>query len=119
MEVSMQTRFKRLIPKVIFVFTLGFAVTSGAEDHKAEAMKQAQAALDSGKQGNAAAVAEHAAAAKIHAEAAQQERPNPHLDAAIKNLDAAIAEGRKGNASSAEEAAFGAVTHLKAAEKSF
>ena len=115
----MQTRFKRLIPIVIFVFTLGFAVTSGAEDHKAEAMKQAQAALDSGKQGNAAAVAEHAAAAKIHAEAAQQERPNPHLDAAIKNLDAAIAEGRKGNASSAEEAAFGAVTHLKAAEKSF
>lgn len=90
-----------------------------AEDHKAEATKHALAAAESGKQGDAAAVGEHAAVAKTHAEAAKAEKPNPHLDAGIKNLDEAIEHAKMGHADIAGEAADAAATHLKAAEKAF
>ena len=115
----MRTNYIIRLITLMATLVLGSGPLMAAEDHKAEAMKHAQAALESGKLGNAAAIGEHAGAAKVHAEAAQQERPNVHLEAAIKSLDSAIEESKKGNAALAEEAAFGAVTHLKAAEKSF
>jgi hypothetical protein len=99
--------------------TMAQGVGAAPENHKAEAVKHAEAAYESGKQGNLAALGEHAVASKQHAEAAQAERANPHLEAGIRNLDSAIAESRSGHADLAEEAAFGALTHLKAAEKSF
>jgi len=95
------------------------ATAALAEDHKAEATKHAIAAAESGKKGDAAAVGEHAAAAKTHAEAAQAEKANPHLDAGIKNLNEAIEHAKMGHADVAGESADAAATHLKAAEKSF
>lgn len=95
------------------------SVSWGDEDHKAAAMKQATAAYESAKSGDARAAAEQAAGAKTHAEAALQERANPHLDAAIKNLNLAIEHGSSGDAVAAEDDAHAAMTHLKAAEKSF
>ena len=90
-----------------------------AEDHKAEATKHAMAAAESGKKGDAAAVGEHAKASKTHAEAAQAEKANPHLEAGIKNLNEAIEHAKMGHADIAGESADAAATHLKAAEKSF
>lgn len=93
--------------------------TAQAEDHKALATQQALAAANSGKQGNAAGVGEHAAAAKTHAETAQAEKANPHLSAGIKNLNEAIDLAKQGKAADAGEAADAAATHLEAAERSF
>ncbi|MGX2041009.1 small metal-binding protein SmbP [Methylocaldum sp. MU1018] len=100
----------------LFTLSLGFAAVA-AEDHKAEAMKHAQAAVDSGKKGDAKEVAEHAEAAKTHAEAANKEHPNPHLDAAIKSLDGAIEHGKMGHADVAGQAAEEAITHLNAVKQ--
>lgn len=90
-----------------------------AEDHKVEATQHALAAAESGKKGDAAAAGEHAATAKTHAEAAEKEKTNPHLEAGIKNLNDAIEHAKMGHADKAAESANAAATHLKAAEKSF
>jgi predicted aldo/keto reductase-like oxidoreductase len=87
-----------------------------AENHKAEAMKHVQAAMDSGKSGNATAVGEHASMAKVHVDAAIKEKANPHLDMANKSLDSAIEHSKMGHADIAGKAAEEAATHLKAAE---
>ncbi len=92
---------------------------AAVEDHKAEAVKEALSAVESGKQGQAAAAGEHVRAAKLHAEAAEHEKANPHLGAAIKDLEAAIEHSQKGRAELAGESARQALTHLKAAEKAF
>jgi hypothetical protein len=86
-----------------------------AEDHKAEALKHAEAAVESGKKGDAAGVGEHATAAKTHAQAAEKEKANAHLEAAIKSLDGAIEHGKMGHADIAGKSAQEAVSHLKAA----
>jgi hypothetical protein len=91
---------------------------TAAEDHKAEALTHATAAAESGKKGDAAGVVEHATAAKTHAEAAEKEKANPHVEAGIKNLNEAIEHGKMGHADIAGQAAESAATHLKAAEKS-
>ncbi|WP_205780627.1 MULTISPECIES: small metal-binding protein SmbP [Methylocaldum] len=100
----------------LFTMSLGFTAVA-AEDHKGEAMKHAQAAVDSGKKGDAKGVAEHAEAAKTHATAANQANPNPHLDAAIKSLDGAIEHGKMGHADIAGKAAEEAMTHLNAVKQ--
>lgn len=89
------------------------------ENHKAEATRHALAAAEAGKKGDAAAVGEHASTAKTHAEAAEKEKANPHLEAGIKNLNEAIEHAKMGHADIAGEAADAAATHLKAAEKAF
>lgn len=100
------------------LFTLSLGLTAvAADDHKAEAMKHAQAAVDSGKKGDAIGVAQHAEAAKTHATAANQANPNPHLDAAIKSLDGAIEHGKMGHAEVAGNAAEEAMTHLNAVKQ--
>lgn len=86
------------------------------EDHKAEALKHAEAAVESGKKGDAAGVGEHAAVAKTHTEAAEKEKANPHLEAAVKSLDGAIEHSKMGHADIAGKSAEEAVTHLKAAK---
>ena len=103
---------------LLLVSTLGTGVAM-AEDHKAEATKHAIAAAESGKKGDAAACAEHASAAKTHAEAAEKEKANPHVEAGLKNLNEAIEHAKMGHADKAGESADAAATHLKAAEKSF
>ena len=90
-----------------------------AEDHKAEATKHAIAAAESGKKGDLKAFQEHATAAKTHAEAAEKEKANPHVEAGIKNLNESLEHAKMGHSEMAGESADAAATHLKAAEKSF
>ncbi|HYE34695.1 small metal-binding protein SmbP [Methylocaldum sp.] len=100
------------------LFSLSLSLTAvAAEDHKAEAMKHTQAAVDSSKKGDAKGVAEHAEAAKTHAAAANKEKANPHLDAALKSLDGAIEHGKMGHADIAGKAAEEAMTHLNAVKQ--
>lgn len=115
------------MPRKIFI-TLGAGLLASLlnlnpvlaqENHKAEATRHALAAAEAGRKGDAAAVGEHAAAAKTHAEAAEKEKANPHLEAGIENLNKAIEHAGMGHADIAGEAADAAATHLKAAEKSF
>ena len=98
---------------------LNLNAAQAEENHKAEATKHALAAAEAGKSGNAAAVGEHAAMAKTHAEAAEKEKANPHVEAGITNLNEAIEHARMGHADIAGQSAQAAATHLKAAEKSF
>lgn len=114
----MKTRLFALLGAGLLSGLLGMNAAL-AEDHKALATQQAMAAAESGKQGDAAACADKAALAKTHAEAAQAEKPNPHLSAGIRNLNEAIDLAKQGKADDAGEAADAAATHLKAAEKSF
>ncbi|BBL77024.1 small metal-binding protein SmbP [Methylomagnum ishizawai] len=86
-----------------------------AENHKAEALKHAEAAVASSKTGDAKAVGEHAAMAKVHTEAAEKEHPNAHFEAALKSLDGAIEHSKMGHADIAGKSAEEAVTHLNAA----
>jgi hypothetical protein len=115
---NMKKTFVARVGAALMTVTLGMGVAL-AEDHKAQATQHAQAAAESGKKGDAAAVGEHAAAALTHAQAAQQEKANPHLDAGVKNLKEAIEHAKMGHADIAGEAADAAATHLKAAEKAF
>jgi hypothetical protein len=108
-----------------FLVTAGLlaSLTAGTalraeENHKAEALKHALAAAESGQKGDAAAAGEHAKAAKVHAEAAEKEKANPHVEAGIKNLNESIEHAKLGHAQMAGESAEAAATHLKAAEKS-
>jgi hypothetical protein len=103
----------------LFAALLNLNPAFAQEDHKAEATRHALAAVEAGKKGDAAAVGEHAAMAKTHAEAAEQEKANPHLEAGIKNLNEAIEHARMGHADVAGKAAEAACAHLKAAEKAF
>lgn len=101
---------------IILAALLGFAPAMAAEDHKAEAIKHAQAAAESG---DAKAVGEHAVASRAHVDAALKEKPNTHLDAAATSLDAAIEQSKAGDAAAAASSANTALIHLKAAEKAF
>jgi hypothetical protein len=95
---------------------LSFNPAVAAEDHKAEAIKHAEAAVASGKQGDAKGVGDHAAMAKTHVDMAKQEKANEHLDMANQSLDSAIEHSKMGHADIAGNAAAEAVTHLKAAQ---
>ncbi|OGT21741.1 MAG: hypothetical protein A2V90_01185 [Gammaproteobacteria bacterium RBG_16_57_12] len=95
-----------------FVALLGVNAAIAAEDHKAEALKQAVEAVESGKKGDAAGIGEHATAAKTHAEAADKEKTTAHLKEAIKSLNSAIEQSKSGKADVASKAAAEAVTHL-------
>jgi hypothetical protein len=99
----------------VFIALLSLNPAVAAEDHKAEALKHAQAAVEAGKKGDAKGVAEHAQAAKPHVEAAQKEKASPHYEAADKSLDGAIEHGKMGHADIAGKSAEEAVTHLNAA----
>lgn len=99
-----------------FAAVLGLNSAFAAEEnHKAEALKHAEAAVESSKTGDAKGVGEHATAAKTHAEMAEKAAANAHLEAAIKSLDGAIEHAGMGHADIAGKSAEEAVTHLKAA----
>lgn len=115
----MTRRFRTGLGAGLLAALLSLNPAPAQENHKAEATRHALAAAEAGKQGDAKAAGEHAAAAKIHAEAAEKEKANPHLEAGIGDLNHAIEEAGKGRAEHAGEAAQAAATHLKAAEKSF
>jgi hypothetical protein len=99
----------RRIATGLVAAALNTSLTLAEENHKAEATLHAQAA----------AVGEHAAMAKTHAEAAEKEKRNPHLEAGIDNLNNAIEHAKMGHADIAGQAAGAAAGHLKAAEKAF
>ncbi|MGZ8227850.1 MAG: small metal-binding protein SmbP [Methylococcaceae bacterium] len=79
-----------------------------AESHMAEALKHAEAAA---KADDTKSIVEHAEAAKVHAQTADE-----HLDAGITSLNDAIDHGKMKHDDLAKKAAEEAVTHLKAAQ---
>jgi small metal-binding protein len=83
-------------------------------DHLTEAVKQTQAAIDAGNSGQTNLVVEHAEQALTHAQAAEQERPSPKLEAAIKSLKQAVKEGKSGKVEVAMKAARTALQQLQA-----
>lgn len=111
----MRTKFLTSLTALACGALLTLNAAYAAENHKAEALKHAEAAVASSKAGDAKAVSEHAGAAKVHTEAAEKEKASPHYEAAIKSLDGAIEHGNMGHADIAGKSAEEAVTHLKAA----
>ncbi len=110
---------RAILPTILttcaFAALLALNPAMAAESHKAEALTHAEAAVASGKAGDAKGVGEHAAAAKVHVDAAEKEKANPHLEAADKSLESAIEHSKMGHADIAGKSAEEAVTHLKAA----
>jgi Small metal-binding protein len=86
-----------LTPRIVF-----------ADDHLAEAIKQAKEAIKHGKMGHADGIISHAEAALTQLRAAEHAKANPHVAEGIVRFEAAIASGRQGRADIA-------VTHIEAA----
>jgi len=90
-----------------FLSFASFGAYAG-ENHMAEALKYAEAAV---KADDSKVIAEHAETAKTHAKAADE-----HLDAGITSLNDAIDHGKLKHTDLAKKSAEEAVTHLKAAQ---
>ncbi len=91
-----------------------------AEEHAAEALKHANAAVTEGKAGRAPALVEHSKAAMEHALAGAivtHGAQKNHLDEAGKELQEAIDHGNLGHADVATKHAEAAVEHIKAGNK--
>lgn len=78
------------------------------ENHIAEAIKHAQAAVNAG---NGKTIAEHAEAAKAHAKMSTK-----HLAGGIKSLDGAIEQGNLGHDDLARRNVVEAISQLNAAQ---
>jgi O-acetylhomoserine/O-acetylserine sulfhydrylase-like pyridoxal-dependent enzyme len=92
----------------VIVLTLATSGVYAGESHMAEALKHAEAAA---KAADGKTIAEHAAAAKTHAQTADE-----HLDAGLTSLTDAIDHGKMKHTDLAKKSAEEAVTHLKAAQ---
>ena len=103
------------VTTALFAVLLNLNAVYAGEDHKAEALKHVQAAIDTGKAGDAKAATEHLEQAKTHAAAANKEKPSVHLDAAIQSLDKGIEHGKMGHGGMTVQPAEEAMTHIKAA----
>lgn len=99
------------------LFGAGTSYATEHENHVAEAVKHAEAAVAECKNDNAKAAASHATRALTHAEAAEKVKPNPHITEAKTHLNQAIDHGDMGHAKEAGEHAQEAVNHLKMAYK--
>ena len=109
----------------------GYGSSGGTKNpHVAEAISHAEEAVDHGGMGHADAVVTHAECmtadfyllmtvvthaevALQHAQAAQKDMSNPHLDAGVAELGEAITHGKAGHADVATSHAKSAVMHLK------
>jgi hypothetical protein len=78
----------------------------------AEALAEAQQAVEHGKAGHSDVVVKHAEAALKLAKGAQEHAKNPHLDGAVKELEQAVSHGKAGHADVATKHAEEAVKHL-------
>jgi hypothetical protein len=101
------------------------------EDHEKKAEQLLKKAMESGRKGNAKAVAKHTEAARNHLIQQNREHPythpslhiygeNPkaeHDDALFEEMALAISEAKKGNARAGGEAASRAYLHLKEKER--
>ncbi len=87
--------------------------TGNKNAHVAEAVTNAQEAVDHGGIGHADVFVTHAEVSLQHAQAAKNDITNPHLDAAITELGEAISHGKAGHADVATDHAKSAVMHLK------
>ncbi|HVW65391.1 MAG TPA: small metal-binding protein SmbP [Nitrosospira sp.] len=122
-----------------FIFLAGLAGLFGSatvghaqEDHQIKAEELLKKAIESGRTGNARAVAKHAEAARNQLIQHNREHPythpslhiygeNPkaeHDDALFEEIALAISEAKRGNARAGGEAASRAYLHLKEKEKS-
>lgn len=106
-----------LFVSILIMSLISFGVLAGSS-HLDEAMQHTEAAITSpdGK-----TVAQHAAEAKTHANAAKNDKQHKvdskHVDEGIKSLDDAVKEGNGGNTDAAQKAAREALNHFKQAAK--
>ncbi len=95
--------------------TPGPAAVVATSEHRSLAIKHTQAAIDAGKDGSAAGVADHAKQALTHVEAARKDEPGDEkLAAAVKSLENAMAKGRGGDREGAWKSADEALEKLQA-----
>lgn len=85
------------------------------DDHVAEAVSQARAAVAAGEEGNAAGIVAHAKAALDHARAAEEEQADSHVERAIRLLQDAIDHGVLNHVEPARQSAEEALAELRAA----
>ena len=88
----------------------GTSVMAGGNPHVGEAISHAEGAVE---QGHADALVEHAQEALTHAQAAQKDLKNPHLDEGVHELMEAVEHGNAGHAEVGTKHAKSAVMHLK------
>ncbi len=91
------------------------AAQAAEENHEAEAVTHTQAAIEHGDMGHATILEQHAEMALKHAELAEKQKPDPHLEQGITHLKAAIDEAKKDHASAATNHAKQALEHLRMA----
>lgn len=93
---------------VAIILSIASLTVFAVENHIAEAIKHAQAAVNAG---NGKAIAGHAEAAKAHAKMS-----NKHLDSGIKSLDGAIEQGNLSHDDLARKNVEEAISQLNAAQ---
>ena len=88
-------------------------------DHKSEAIKHTQAAVDAGKGGSAHGVADHAQEALVHVKAAGKEQSaKDQMKPVQKSLEEAVSKGKSGDTDGATKAAEDALNKLNGAAPS-
>jgi hypothetical protein len=115
--MKLNTLAVALIVGALSVFGVGSSYAGEHENHAAEALKHAQAAVDAGRKGTASNVAAHAEKALEHAQQAEKEKADTHITEAETHLNQAIEHGKMGHADIAENHAEEAVRHLEMAYK--
>jgi hypothetical protein len=98
---------------LLTVGTWGSMAMADENPHVAQAIAEAEGAVEHGSLGHADALVEHAQEGLTHAQAAQKEVKNPHLDEGAHELMEAIDHGKKGHAEVGTKHAKSAVMHLK------
>jgi Small metal-binding protein len=107
-----------LIVGALSVFGVGISYAGEHENHVAQALTQAQEAVDAGQKGMASnVVAAHAEQALVHAQQAGKAKADTHITEAETHLNQAIEHGNKGQANTATDHAKEAVRHLELAYK--
>jgi len=110
--------------KIASIFAGLFLISSAAvfagEDHAAEAMTHAKAAVEHGKAGHPNVLVDHAKLALEHALAGSLSAHGAaknHLDAAANSLQSAIDQGGLDKTAEATKAAEEAISHIQASTK--
>ena len=83
------------------------------EKAEAKAITHTKKAIEEGKAGKAAELAQHAETALKIAEKADKRRPEAHVEQGIKHLQMAVEEGKKGNAAEGTKHAQEALAQLE------
>jgi hypothetical protein len=111
---------KKLASICAGLFLMLSTAAFAAEDHAAEALSHAKAAVEHGKAGHPPVLVEHAKLALEHTLAGSlvaHGKAKNHLDAAAQSLQDAIDQGGLDQTAPATKSAEDAVEHIKASSK--